>query len=136
MAKEGGKTQRIELVRTVVAHVVVTCKHSFARPTTRATRLAPPSRKLNRPCVMAPYGLITQCLSSSPFHKCGRIAVALIVDGLSIDGVPHLMGCIEAAATAYRLLHPKQDERMTAAQALEHPWLSSHESTGDHLGEV
>ena len=60
MTNEGGKTQRIESVRTVVARVVVTCKHSFAAPTTRATVVITIVRKLNRPCVMAPYGLITQ----------------------------------------------------------------------------
>ena len=60
MAKEGGKTQRIEPVRTVVAHVVVKGKHSFAAPTTRATAVITIVRKINRPCVMAPYGLIAQ----------------------------------------------------------------------------
>ena len=82
MAKEGGKTQRIEPVRTVVAHVVVTCKHSFARPTTHATRLAPPSRKLNRPCVMAPYGLITQCLPGGR-HPCLPLGGLSALAGLS-----------------------------------------------------
>ena len=60
MTNEGVKAKRIESVRTVVAHVVVKGKHSFAAPTARATRLAAPSRKLNRPCAIAPYGLIPQ----------------------------------------------------------------------------
>ena len=50
----------VDGVAMTVAHAAVGCKHSFAAPTTRATRLAAPSRKLNRPCVMAPIGLITQ----------------------------------------------------------------------------
>ena len=37
MRNEGVNTQKLESVRTVVARVVVTCKPSFAAPTTRAT---------------------------------------------------------------------------------------------------
>ena len=62
MWSERGNEERIESVRTVVAHVVVKGKHSFAAPTTRATAVITIVRKINRPCVMAPYGLIPQWL--------------------------------------------------------------------------
>ena len=60
MTNEGAKAKRIESIRTVVAHVAVKGKHSFAAPTTRATAVITIVRKLNRSCVIAPYGLILQ----------------------------------------------------------------------------
>ena len=61
MTNEGAKAKRIESIRTVVAHVAVKGKHSFAAPTTRATAVITIVRKLNRSCVIAPIGLILQC---------------------------------------------------------------------------
>ena len=60
MTNEGAKAKRIESIRTVVAHVAVKGKHSFAAPTTRATAVITIVRKLNRPCAIAPIGLIAQ----------------------------------------------------------------------------
>ena len=65
MTNEGVEAKRIESVCTVVAHVAVKGKHSFAAPTTRATAVITIVRKLNRSCVIAPIGLITECIPSA-----------------------------------------------------------------------
>ena len=61
MRHEGVNTQKLKSVRTVMARVVVTCKPSFAAPTTRATAVIAIAAKIKSPCVMAPIGLIPQC---------------------------------------------------------------------------
>ena len=70
MTNEGVKAKRIESVRTVVAHVVVKGKHSFAAPTTRATTVITIVRKINRPCAIAPIGLILQCIRCLSDLRC------------------------------------------------------------------